>query len=103
VPLGNVVRVYVRPARPALPMRSRAQWGPRLPEIRWVHAGRPSLWIDVRSEKYQRLAVSAADAEDLAWRIARDGISIKVRHGQPGPLSANDVARLAAGEFTWGE
>jgi hypothetical protein len=103
VPVSKIVRVCVRPARPALPLKSRTQWGPRLPEFRRVRAGRPSLWVDVRGEKYQRLAVSAADAEDLAGRIARDGAPIEVRHGAPGPLTASDAARLAADEFTRGD
>ena len=70
VPVGKIVRVYVRPARPALPFKSRSHWGPKLSELRRVRAGLPSLWVDICAEKHQRLAVSAADAEDLAAQIA---------------------------------
>lgn len=103
VPVSKIVRVYVRPARPALPVKSRTHWGPRLPELRRVRSGLPSLWVDISAEKYQRLALSCADAEDLAGQIARAGVPVKVRHGQPGPLSPGDVSRLAAGEFTRGD
>jgi len=103
VPVGKIVRVYVRPARPALPLRSRTHWGPKLPELRRVRAGLPSLWVDICAEKHQRLAVSAADAEDLAAQIASTGIPVKIRHGEPGPLSPSDVSRLATGEFSRGD
>ena len=103
VPVSKIVRVYVRPARPALPIKSRSHWGPRLPELRRVRAGRPSLWVDIRSEKYQRLAFSAANAEQLAEQIARAGFPITVGHGEPSPLTAGDVAHLAVGEFTRGD
>ena len=102
VPVSKIVRVWVRPARPALPLRSRSRWGPHLPELRRVRRGRPSLWVDVSGERFQRLAFSATDAGDLAGRIARDGIPITVRHGQPGALTASDVSHLAAAEFTRG-
>jgi len=103
VPVSKIVRVYVRPARPALSVRSRTRWGPRVPELRRVRSGLPSLWVDISAEKHQRLAVSAADAEDLAGQIARAGIPLKVRRGQPGPLAPSDVSRLAAGVFTRGD
>ena len=103
VPVSKIVRVYVRPARPALPARSRTQWGPHLPELRRVRARVPSLWVDICAEKHQRLAVSTADAGDLAGQIAREGIPVKIRHGEPGPLTASDVSRLAAGELTRGD
>jgi hypothetical protein len=103
VPVSKIVRVYVRPARPAVSIKSRTHWGPRLPELRRVRRGLPSLWVDISAEKHQRLALSCADAEDLAGQIARAGVPIKVRHGQPGPLSPSDVSRLAAGEFTRGD
>ena len=103
VPVSKVVRVYVRPARPALPIRSRTRWGPRLPELRRVHGGLPSLWVDISAEKHQRLAVSCADAEDLAGQIAGAGVPVKVRQGQPRPLTPGDVARLATGQFTRGD
>jgi hypothetical protein len=102
VPVSKIVRVYVRPARPALPIRSRTRWGPCLPELRRVRSGLPSLWIDICAEKYQRLAVSSAGAEDLAGQIARAGVPVKIRHGEPGPLTPSDVSRLATGEFTRG-
>ena len=98
--LTGIVRVYVRPA---VSIRSRSLWGPRVPVLRRIHSGLPSLWVDIRAEKHQRLALSCADAEDLAGQIARAGVPIKVRHGQPGPLSPGDVSRLAAGEFTRGD
>jgi hypothetical protein len=103
VPVSKIVRVYVRPARPAVGIRSRIHWGPRAPELRLVRRGLPSLWVDIRAEKHQRLALSCADAEDLAGQIARAGVPIMVRHGQPGPLSPSDVSHLAAGEFTRGD
>lgn len=103
VPVSKIVRVYVRPARPALGIRSRILWGPHVPELRLVRRGLPSLWVDISAEKHQRLALSCADAEDLAGQIARAGVPVKVRHGQPGPLSPSDVSRLAAGEFTRGD
>ena len=103
VPVSKIVRVYVRPARPALPVRSRTRWGPRLPELRRVHSGLPSLWVDISAEEYQRLAVSCADAEELAGQIARAGVPVKVRHGQPRPLTPGDVARLASAQFTRGD
>ncbi len=102
VPTSKIVRVYVRPARPALAIKSRTHWGPHLNEVRRVRAGRTSLWVDVSSAKYQRLAFSATDAEDLAQQIACDGIPIKVRHGEPGSLTDKDIAHLASGEFTRG-
>lgn len=102
VPVSKIVRVYVRPARPALPIRSRTRWGPRLPELRRVHRGLPSLWVDICAERYQRLAVSSAGAEDLAGQIARAGVPVKIRHGEPGQLTPSDVSRLATGEFTRG-
>jgi hypothetical protein len=102
VPVSKIVRVYVRPARPALPIRSRTRWGPRLPELRRVPSGLPSLWVDICAEKYQRLAVSSAGAEELAGQIARAGVPVKIRHGEPGPLTPSDVSRLASGEFTRG-
>jgi hypothetical protein len=49
------------------------------------------------------LAVSCADAEDLAGQIARAGVPVKVRNGQPRPLTPGDVARLATGQFTRGD
>lgn len=103
VPVSKIVRVYVRPARPALPVKSRTHWGPDLPELRRVRAGLPSLWVDICAEKHQRLAVSCANAEELAGQIARSGIPVKVRHGEPGPLTPGDVSRLATGEFTRGD
>jgi hypothetical protein len=103
VPVSKIVRVYVRPARPALPIRSRSHWGPRLPELRRVRRGLPSLWVDICGEKYQRLAVSSAGAEELAGQIARAGVPVRVRHGQPGPLAPSDVSRLATGELTRGD
>jgi hypothetical protein len=103
VPVSKIVRVYVRPARPPVGYRSGIRWGPRVPELRLVRRGLPSLWVDISTEKHQRLALSCADAEDLAGQIARAGIPIKVRHGQPGPLSPSDVSRLAAGVFTRGD
>jgi hypothetical protein len=102
VPVSKIVRVYVRPARPALPIRSRTRWGPRLPELRRVPSGLPSLWVDICAEKYQRLTVSSAGAEELAGQIARAGVPVKIRHGEPGPLTPSDVSRLATGEFTRG-
>lgn len=33
VPVSKIVRVYVRPARPALPVKSRTHWGPTMPEL----------------------------------------------------------------------
>ncbi len=103
VPVSKIVRVYVRPARPAVSIRSRTHWGPHAPELRRLHGGLPSLWVDISSEQHQRLALSCADAEDLAGQIARAGVPIKVRHGQPGPLAPSDVSRLAAGEFARGD
>jgi hypothetical protein len=47
--------------------------------------------------------VSTADAGDLAGQIVREGIPVKIRHGEPGPLTASDVSRLAAGELTRGD
>ena len=103
VPVSKIVRVYVRPARPAISIKSRTHWGPRVPELRRVRSGRPSLWVDISTEKHQRLALSCADAEDLARQIARAGIPLKVRRGEPGPLTPGDVSRLAAGDFTRGD
>ncbi len=103
VPVSKVVRVYVRPARPALPVRSRTHWGPQLPELRRVRARLPSLWVDICADKHQRLAVSSADAEDLAGQIARDGIPVKIRHSEPGPLTPSEVSRLATGQFIRGD
>jgi hypothetical protein len=103
VPVSKIVRVYVRPARPAVGLRSRILWGPRAPELRLVRRGLPSLWVDISAEKHQRMALCCADAEDLAGQIARAGVPLKVRHGQPGPLAPSDVSRLAAGVFTRGD
>lgn len=103
VPLSNIVRIYIRPARPALMVRSRSKWGPRNTELRRVRAGLPSLWLDIRAEQHQRLALSAADAEHLAWQIASTGVPIQVRHYGPGPLNADDARRLASGEFVRGD
>ena len=103
VPVSKVVRVYVRPARPAVGARSATRWGPRAPELRRIRGRRPSLWVDLSRDRYQRLAFSAADAEDLATTISMAGRPITVRHGQPGPLTPDDVARLAAGELARGD
>ena len=103
VPLSNIVRVYVRPARPALMFRSRVRWGPHADELRRVRAGLPSLWLDIRTETHQRLALSTADPGHLAAQIAGTGVPIRVRHGGPGPLNADDARRLASGEFVRGD
>jgi hypothetical protein len=103
VPVSKVVRVYVRPARPAVGARSATRWGPRAPELRRIRGRRPSLWVDLSRDRYQRLAFSAADAEELATTISMAGRPITVRHGQPGPLTPDDVARLAAGELARGD
>jgi hypothetical protein len=103
VPLANIVRVYVRPAKPALGYRSRVQWGPKAVELRRVLAGRPSLWVDIRAEPHQRLALSVDDPEHLAAQIAGTEVPIRVRHGEPGPLNPDDARRLASGEFVRGD
>ena len=99
VPVSKVVR----PARPAAGARSATRWGPRAPELRRIRGRRPSLWVDLSRDRYQRLAFSAADAEDLATTISTAGRPITVRHGQPGPLTPDDVARLAAGGLVRGD
>jgi hypothetical protein len=103
VPVSKVVRVYVRPARPAVGARSATRWGPRAPELRRIRGRRPSLWVDLSRDRYRRLAFSAADAEELATTISMAGRPITVRHGQPGPLTPDDVARLAAGGLARGD
>ncbi|HEY5351112.1 MAG TPA: hypothetical protein VIK57_01525 [Streptosporangiaceae bacterium] len=103
VPASKIVRVYVRPARPAMEARNATLWGPRAPELRRIRGRRPSLWVDLSADRYQRLAFSAADAGELAAIIGEVGRPIKVRHGQPGPLTPDDVTRLASGELARGD
>jgi hypothetical protein len=103
VPVSKIARVYVRPARPAIGIKSRTAWGPRAPEIRRIRARRPSLWVDLSGERLQRLAVSASDAEQLAAQICASGSPMKVRHGSAGALTASDISRLAAGELKRGD
>ena len=54
VPVSKIVRVYVRPARPGqrCPSGAAPTGGPRLPELRRVRSGLPSLWVDICAEKY---------------------------------------------------
>ena len=103
VPVGKIARVYVRPAKPAIGIKSRTAWGPRSPELRRIRARRPSLWVDLSGERLQRLAVSAADAEQVAAQICAAGSPMKVRDGRPGPLTASYISRLAAGELQRGD
>jgi hypothetical protein len=51
VPVGKIARVYVRPAKPAIGIKSRTAWGPRSPELRRIRARRPSLWVDLSGER----------------------------------------------------
>ena len=99
VPVSKTVRVYVRPARTAVGAKSATMWGPRASELRRIRGHRPSLWADLSGDRYQRLAFSAANAQDLAAAISAAGRPITVRSGQPGPLTPGDVTRLAAGEL----
>ena len=103
VPVSKIVRVYVRPARPPVGARSATLWGPRAPELRRIRGRRPSLWVDLSGDRYQRLAFSSAGAGDLATTISTAGRPITVRQGQPGPLTPGDVTRLAAGELARGD
>jgi hypothetical protein len=99
VPVGQVVRVYAVPPEPTLfNVRNRTVGGGHT--VRRVLPHRPSLWVDVSRDRYQRLAFSVPNAEGVAEQVVEAGGARQVRHSHPGPLTADDVARLSSGEFT---
>ena len=99
VPVGQIVRVYAVPPDSApFNVRSRTVGGGHT--VRRVLPREPSLWVDVSRDRYQRLAFSVPDAETLAEELVEAGAARQVRHDHPGPLTADDVARLSSGEFT---